>query len=544
MLTGEDIAIRNWSWTIPIKWSALLVGLLLAYAVNLRENWIRWFPAWHRGDLTLYERVVEGESYYTHAPLVPIISTLSAMWILRFAQVRLSPRPGMGFMILGISLLAHLTASLARVNFASGFTLLGAIAGIIVIAWGIEALRRLWFPLALLVFMLPLPEVTIAQLNFRLKMLAAGWGVTLANALGIITEQSGNKAFLADGKTLTIANVCNGLRTLISLLGFGAIYAYVCTLRSYWRASLFLLTVPVALAANSIRIAILIAVAHFWNVEAAQGWFHDASGLMIYALAFLMMFGIEKIIIAVRQAVRMPASPRQMLEGIRRSEHDEGQCKRLVKAMSLPKLLGMLIPLLATTVLTVQFAKPQNRASSGSLAQMLPRNIEIGSHFLHGFDLALDDRTLTVLEMPEYLYRQYSGAGLAPVDFCLIFSRDNRKGVHPPDLCLEGGGQEIVQKRRFTVNIPGTHAVPFRELIVRVGEESHYFMYTYKSGGGYTTSFWRQQWTILIGSILRRDSTGALIRISTPVTRSLEDARARSTSIFLAVAPHLEDALK
>src|SRR5690554_4701263 len=176
MLTGEDIAIRNWSWTIPIKWSALLVGLLLAYAVNLRENWIRWFPAWHRGDLTLYERVVEGESYYTHAPLVPIISTLSAMWILRFAQVRLSPRPGMGFLILGISLLAHLTASLARVNFASGFTLLGAIAGIIVIAWGIEALRRLWFPLALLVFMLPLPEVTIAQLNFRLKMLAAGWG--------------------------------------------------------------------------------------------------------------------------------------------------------------------------------------------------------------------------------------------------------------------------------------------------------------------------------------------------------------------------------
>ena len=76
--------------------------------------------------------------------------------------------------------------------------------------------------------MVPLPEVSIAHLNFRLKMLAADWGVRLVNLTGILAERDGNRVFLEGDKSLVIANVCNGLRTLITVIAFGALYAYVC----------------------------------------------------------------------------------------------------------------------------------------------------------------------------------------------------------------------------------------------------------------------------------------------------------------------------
>ena len=47
--------------------------------------------------------------------------------------------------------------------------------------------------------MVPLPEVTISQLNFRLKMWAAESGVRLADLVGIIAERSGNRLLLTQG---------------------------------------------------------------------------------------------------------------------------------------------------------------------------------------------------------------------------------------------------------------------------------------------------------------------------------------------------------
>jgi exosortase len=176
------------------------------------------------------------------------------------------------------------------------------VVGLILLLWGWTALRRLWFPVLFLAFMVPLPEVTIAQLNFRLKMLAADWGVALANGLGVLVERNGNQVFLEGGKTLVIANVCNGLRTLISLLAFGTLYAYVCRLRGLWRLGLLAMTIPVAVASNSLRIVSLILVADAWDVRTATGWYHDTSGMLVFVLAFALMFGLERLVLWARQA--------------------------------------------------------------------------------------------------------------------------------------------------------------------------------------------------------------------------------------------------
>jgi EpsI family protein len=448
--------------------------------------------------------------------------------------------------VLAFCAAAHLLACLARVNFVSGLALIGFLAGLVLFFWGAAALRCLWFPLAFLVFMVPLPEVTIAQMNFRLKMFAADGGVQLANLLGISAIRSGNRVFLEEGKSLVIANVCNGLRTLISLLAFGAIYAYICRLRGLWRLVLLALSVPVAIACNSLRIVSLILVANIWDEKVATGWYHDLSGFLIYPLAFAMMFGLERLILRLRRLAGRPTFTASKFEGQTLRPGEAGQWSALVGALRGPRGWGMVasVAVLAAAAGWINRSIPPVWNQSIARAAM-PANLIVNGRTWQGYDLPMDENTLTILETRDYLYRKYFSPNCLPVDFTIVFSKDNRKGTHPPDLCLEGSGEGIVGKRDVVVDgIPGRGTVRCAELIVQSGPERQCFLYTYKCGGKYTDSFWRQQFMICANGLIGANASGALIRVSVSVDgNDLEKARNRNIEFMRAAIPYLDKSL-
>ncbi|HUU10188.1 MAG TPA: EpsI family protein [Phycisphaerae bacterium] len=532
-------------WSRWMPWLMLGAGLAAAYALNFYEMWVRWFPAWRRTNLGLYDRIMEGESYYTHGPLVPVVSLIIAILLIRHTRIQVRRSPVLGTVVLVGSLLLHLVACLARVNFASGFSLIGVLAGLVLLLWGRTALGRLWFPIAFLVFMVPLPEVSIAQLNFRLKMVAADTGVRLANLIGIVAERSGNQVFLEGDKQLVIANVCNGLRTLISLLAFGAIYTYVCKLRGLWRIGLFAMAVPVAVTSNSLRILGLIFVADVWDTRTATGAFHDISGLMIYLVAFALMFSLERLILGARQWAGRPATVLPLLHGVGRDAQDEDQWPRLVGAGRGAATWAAVGLVLATAAGAIWLSRSVPSTWNGQMARgALPAEMDVDGKRLTSYDLEMDEATLTILETRDYLRRRYVVAGAPPLDFCIIFSEDNRKGTHPPDLCLEGGGQEIIATGDVAIaGVEGRGTVPCREIILQSGTSRLYFLYTYRCGDTYTRSFWMQQLTILANGLLSRNASGALIRVSTPVGRDVDEARQRCMRFLGAAIPHLDRAL-
>jgi len=529
---------------VALAWVALLAGLIAAFGQNFSEMWKRWFPAWHRPNLSLYDRLVRGESYYTHSPLIPLVSLLIIVLLVRHTRILVRSRPVAGFIVLVGSLLLHLLACLARVNFVSGFAFIGVLCGLVLVLWGATALRRLWFPIALVIFMVPLPEVTIAGLNFRLKMMAADWGVRIVDALGVVAARSGNQVFLAGDKSLVIANVCNGLRTLISLLAFGALYAYVCRLRGLWRMALFALTIPVAVVSNSIRIVSLVLVADTWDTATAVGWYHDFSGILIFVLAFLLMFALERGILWLRGRIGRPVSIEPLFQDVRRTEQDEGQWSRMVSAAGAPVARGAVI----MVILSAGGAWWLNRSvppvwNQQIAAAAMPREITLAGQTWHGYDMELDEQTLTILETRDYLARQYAAAGTGPIEFCVIFSQDNRKGTHPPELCLEGSGQDIVSIRDVTLSaVAGRGNVTCREIIVQAGGEKHYFLYTYKCGQTYTNSFWRQQLVIFANGLLHRNAAGALIRVSGRLSQ-MQDTPKQVEGFLREAIPHLDRSL-
>lgn len=529
-------------WRRALPWLLLATGLVAAYAHNVAEMWPRWFPAWQHRGLGLYDRLMEGESYYTHAPLVPIVSLIMAILLIRHTRIPVRRRPILGGAVLAAALLVHLAASLARVNFVSGFSILGVVAGLVLMLWGTTALRRLWFPIAFLFFMVPLPQVSIYQLNFRLKMLAADLGVGAANGIGIAAEQSSNTVLLMGGKTLTIANVCGGLRTLISLIAFGALYAYVCKLRGVWRLGLFAMSIPVAVVANAIRIVTLIIVADIWNAEVATGFFHDFSGLMVYALAFGMMFGLEHAVLSIRKAIGRPATVVPLFYGIERDPDDADQWPRMLRAAGSATGWTAAILVLVAAAGAYWLNRSVPPQWTGEIAaSAVPKTLTVDGRRLRGHDLPVPREVADILETNDILLRKYIGAGRPPVSFQIVFSEDNRKGTHPPDVCLEGGGWDIVAKGAVSIaGVEGRGAVPCREIVAQKEHELRYHLYTYCCGDVYTPSFWEQQLRILLNGLLNRSASGALIEVSVPVNGDLEDAR-RWSGHFLAVAvPYLD----
>jgi exosortase len=100
------------------------------------------------------------------------------------------------------------------------------------------------------------------------------------------------------GGNLIVGNPCSGLRSLISFLALGAVYAYLTHLPLSRKWILFFTTIPIALLSNIVRIPILILVSNYWGLEAAapDTIVHNGSGLLVFILGFLLLLSAAKVL--------------------------------------------------------------------------------------------------------------------------------------------------------------------------------------------------------------------------------------------------------
>ena len=550
-LAAAGVRAGKW-WPVPVAgWLIIIAGLAVTFGNAFRCMWIyHWFPAWGGRGLSLYDRFVEGDSYYTHAPLVPLLSVAIGYLLLRHTKVSLRPRPVLGGLVLAISLLVQLAACRVGVQFVQGFAFIGVVAGLVLTLWGGCALRRLWFPIAILFFMMPPPPMVIAELNFRLKMVAADWGVGIASAAGIPVERLGATLLVGSDKEMTVGNACSGLRTLISLLGFGAVYVYVCKLRGWWRVGLFAAVIPVAVVSNCIRITSLIVVAYLIDVKTATGAFHDASGVLVFVSAFLLMFGIEKAVLWARAAVGRPAKVVGILDGVPRND-DANQIRVIARAAaSWPGVVVIILLALSSTGVYRILGAATQAKSTWVIRGTFPVSLQAGSREYSSQDIELDEETRRILQTDDYINRRYEAKASQPVHLCIIYSEGNRRGSHPPDFCLEGGGASIISKAGIVLpKSEDQQALPCRELeLQKSGGREYYlytYLYTYRGEISYTSNWYWQQVAILGGMLIGDKASGALIRFSVPIVdNDLMAARQQSSEFMRAVIPEVDAAVR
>jgi exosortase len=255
-----------------------------------------------QAGLGLYRNFSRPDSYYTHGFIVPLVSAYF-VWRDREALRAEKTAPSRwGYLVLllavGMALFGDLLGFLIVTELAIPFM---AIA-LILLFLGPRHLRLLWFPLAFLVFMIPVPDSVTASLVLRVKLLAAEGAVQLCHLFFLPMIREGSYIhFGAD--QLLVGEVCGGLRSMISLLALGAIMSYISQTRTWSRLLILACSGPIAVAANVIRIFFLCVVAYWRGSAFATGWVHDTSGVLIYVVAFVVLFAIEALLRKVAPAL-------------------------------------------------------------------------------------------------------------------------------------------------------------------------------------------------------------------------------------------------
>jgi exosortase len=232
---------------------------------------------------------------YGHGFFVPLF----AAYILWHERSRWSAKQlrasnsGLVIILSAIGLLV--LGTLAAEMFTSRLSLLILICGMVVFLAGYQTLRSMAFPIGYLIFMIPLPAIIYYQLTFPLQLLASRFGASGLVAIGIHTVREGNLLILPNC-TLNVVDACSGIRSLLSLLAAVVAYGYLAEPRTWKRAVLAAASIPVAIATNGLRLVATGVLSVLYGPTADTGLVHLALGLCFFALAFLSILLIHKLL--------------------------------------------------------------------------------------------------------------------------------------------------------------------------------------------------------------------------------------------------------
>ena len=227
---------------------------------------------------------------YTHGFLIVPLA-LYFVWELRGRLKAMTFEPSLwGAGLLAGGLLTLVVGSVGAELFLQRFSLLVVLAGLVWLILGGAFLRALAFPLAFLVFMIPLPAIVMNAIAFPLQLFAAQSATFCMEMAGIPVLREGNTIVLTN-TTLEVVEACSGIRSLQALLALGAVYGYF-TQKAVWkRWALLALSIPIAILANAFRVAGTGFLAYFIGPEAAQGFYHSFAGWIVFAVAFVLLLG-------------------------------------------------------------------------------------------------------------------------------------------------------------------------------------------------------------------------------------------------------------
>jgi exosortase B len=173
------------------------------------------------------------------------------------------------------------------------------LAGGLLILQGRAAVRALWFPLLFLVFMVPLPGVLVDAMTGPLKQWVSILAENSLYALGYPIARSGVTLSIGPYQLL-VADACSGLNSMFSLSALGLLYMYLMGRPSWLHNAIMLLSIlPVAFAANIVRVLILVLITYHLGDEAGQGFLHGSAGMVLFMSALILIMGIDVLLQAL-----------------------------------------------------------------------------------------------------------------------------------------------------------------------------------------------------------------------------------------------------
>ena len=178
-------------------------------------------------------------------------------------------------------------------------------AGLTLTLFNPQTLRQLAFPITFLAFLTPPPSEILYGLGSTLSVISSEASNAIVNALGVastISGEYGNPTIIMtrpDDTTVGFAVdiACSGIYSLIGFLIFAAFIAYIARDKTWKKAVIFLIGLPLIYLLNIIRITIILLIGYHYGEQLALQTFHLMGGFVLLFLGTLVLFSItEKLL--------------------------------------------------------------------------------------------------------------------------------------------------------------------------------------------------------------------------------------------------------
>ena len=246
-----------------------LLGAVVLFAFLYEKSFVKLWSDW------------SSDENYSHGFLVPV-AFVWMIWMKRQAlsSTEAAPRAwGLAIVALGVGQMV--IGKLGAENFVTNSSLLVVLSGMTIYLFGTAVFRQMLFPIAWLVFMIPLPSIIYYALTFKLQVLASSLSSTMLDALRIPNVREGNVIYLPNF-TVGVVEACSGIRSLISLLAFAAFFGYVSPMSRLSRGVLLVSAIPIAIFVNALRIGGTGCVGNYADPKYAEGFYHTFSGWLLF----------------------------------------------------------------------------------------------------------------------------------------------------------------------------------------------------------------------------------------------------------------------
>lgn len=233
---------------------------------------------------------------YSHGFFIPIIS-LFLIWQRRRELIAtpIEPEPWLGLAVVALALMLLIGGVIGAELFTARVSFIFLLVGLALHFLGRKQLRKLAFPLAFLLLMIPVPAIIFNQITFPLQLFASEVAATVLRAAGVPVLREGNIIHLP-AVTLGIVEACSGIRSLAALFTLALVLSHLSGQPPWHRVAAVILSLPIAVIANAARVSGTGLLAHFANPRLADGFFHSFSGWLVFLVAAIMLIGANEML--------------------------------------------------------------------------------------------------------------------------------------------------------------------------------------------------------------------------------------------------------
>ncbi len=290
---AREPAPNWWACLGPVGVAKILVVAALL-SLLYGDHFYRLFRYWQNPD-------------WSHGFLLPLF----CLYLVhaRRSELLTGDHPGSlwGLPLMVIAGVGYAVAISLKFGYPQPLSILGMLAGLVLLLRGWRSLWVTAFPIAFLFLAIPPPARLYRQFTQPLQQLAATVSALVLRVFPgvreIVRQGFSLEYYMEDGRDgmFAVAGACSGMRSLMAFVALGLAMAYM-TRRPLWhRVALALLVVPVALACNILRVIITGGFQMYGHSELASGTPHTLLGLLMFGLGFALysaiLWGLDHVFV-------------------------------------------------------------------------------------------------------------------------------------------------------------------------------------------------------------------------------------------------------